>query len=108
MKCIASQIPVVDGYRNLRRIFGTLGFRDFEAAVLEDRRRRFATGEGGTGRTHTDTGERAARRGRSRRRTTTFRELKAREAPAYQNLSTIESAELLMSYSVDPFLPRHR
>ena len=36
----------------------------------------------------------------------TFRELKAREAPAYQNLSTIESAELLMSYSVGPFLPR--
>ena len=33
-------------------------------------------------------------------------ELKASEAPAYQNLSTIESAELLMSYSVHPFLPR--
>jgi pimeloyl-ACP methyl ester carboxylesterase len=32
--------------------------------------------------------------------------LKESEAPAYQNLSTIESAELLMSYSVEPFLPR--
>jgi len=32
--------------------------------------------------------------------------LKQREAPAYENRSTIESAELLMSYSVGPFLPR--
>jgi pimeloyl-ACP methyl ester carboxylesterase len=37
---------------------------------------------------------------------TTFKRLKETEAPAYQNLSTIESAELLMSYSVAPFLPR--
>jgi fermentation-respiration switch protein FrsA (DUF1100 family) len=36
----------------------------------------------------------------------TFVELKAREAPNYQNLSTIESAELLMSYNVEPFLSR--
>lgn len=105
VKCIASQIPVVDGYRNLRRIFGTLGFRDFEAAVTEDRRRRFATGEGGTWPHATDPAN-----GLSTwpfpETEETFRELKAREAPAYQNLSTIESAELLMSYSVDPFLPR--
>jgi uncharacterized protein len=36
----------------------------------------------------------------------TFLALKRREAPAYENRSTIESAELLMSYSVAPFLPR--
>ena len=68
-------------------------------------RRRFATGEGGTWPHATDPAN-----GLSTwpfpETEETFRELKAREAPAYQNLSTIESAELLMSYSVDPFLPR--
>jgi uncharacterized protein len=103
--CVASQIPVVDGYRNLRRIFGTLGFRAFEAAIAEDRRRRFETGEGGHWPHATDPAN-----GLSTwpfpETEATFVELKAREAPNYQNLSTIESAELLMSYSVDPFLPR--
>jgi len=36
----------------------------------------------------------------------TFLALKASEAPAYENRSTIESAELLMSYNVMSFLSR--
>jgi hypothetical protein len=36
----------------------------------------------------------------------TFLELKRTEAPLYQNSSTMESVELLMNYSVYPFLPR--
>ena len=47
VKCIASQIPVVDGYRNMRRVHGTIGFRAFEELLLQDRRNRFATGEDG-------------------------------------------------------------
>ena len=35
-----------------------------------------------------------------------FRELKQSEAPACENRSTIESAELLMTYHVSPYLPR--
>lgn len=106
VKCISSQIPVVDGYRNLRRIHGTVGFRKFQELLLADRRRRFADGEGGflphaspdpTAEICTwpfpETYE-------------TFRELKRVEAPAYENRSTIESAEFLMSYSVHPFLAR--
>ena len=46
--CAVSQIPVVDGYRNMRRVHGTMAFRRFEQLLLEDRRRRFASGEGGT------------------------------------------------------------
>jgi len=106
VRCLVSQIPVVDGYRNMRRVHGTVGFRAFEALLLEDRRRRFRTGEDGflphaaadpTAEVSTwpfpETYE-------------TFVELKAREAPAYENRSTIESAELLMSYDIGPFLPR--
>lgn len=106
VKCIASQIPVVDGYRNMRRVHGTIGFRPFEQLLLEDRRRRFATGEDGFL-------PHAAKDPTTEVSTwpfpetyETFKELKASEAPAYQNRSTIESAELLMSYSVEPFLPR--
>ena len=48
-----SQIPVVDGYRNMRRVHGTIGFRSFEqrparrpAATLRDRRGRHPPARG--------------------------------------------------------------
>ena len=106
VKCIASQIPVVDGYRNMRRVHGTLGFRAFEELLLEDRRRRFRTGEGGTLPHAAPDPATEISTWPFPETYETFVELKAAEAPNYQNLSTIESAELLMSYSVDPFLPR--
>jgi uncharacterized protein len=106
VKCVSSQIPVVDGYRNMRRVHGTIGFRKFEQLLLADRRRRFATGEDGFL-------PHAAKDPTTEVSTwpfpetyEIFRELKAMEAPLYENRSTIESAELLLSYSVDPFLPR--
>jgi uncharacterized protein len=106
VKCIASQIPVVDGYRNMRRVHGTVGFRAFEELLLEDRRRRFKTGRGGTLPHAAPDPSTVISTWPFPETYETFVELKASEAPAYQNLSTIESAELLMSYSVHPFLPR--
>jgi fermentation-respiration switch protein FrsA (DUF1100 family) len=106
VKCVSSQIPVVDGYRNMRRVHGTLGFRRFEAAILADRRRRFADGDEGFF-PHAAADDVAEISTWPFPETyETFKELKAREAPAYENRSTIESAELLMSYSVWPFVPR--
>jgi fermentation-respiration switch protein FrsA (DUF1100 family) len=106
VRCVSAQIPVVDGYRNMRRVHGTIGFRRFEQLLLEDRRARFVSGEGGYL-------PHAAPDPASEVSTwpfpetyETFLELKQREAPAYENRSTIESAELLMSYNVGPFLPR--
>lgn len=106
VKCIASQIPVVDGYRNMRRVHGTMGFRTFEKLLLDDRRNRFRTGE--------DVMIPHAVADPTSEISTwpfpetyqTFRELKQTEAPAYENRSTIESAELLMSYNIMPFLSR--
>ncbi|MCW2953736.1 MAG: alpha/beta hydrolase [Conexibacter sp.] len=106
VRCVASQIPVVDGYRNMRRVHGTVGFRAFERLLLEDRRRRFRTGEGGTLPHAAPDPTTEVSTWPFPETYRTFVELKASEAPAYQNLSTIESAELLMSYSVEPFLPR--
>jgi len=106
VKCAVSQIPVVDGYRNMRRVHGTMGFRRFEQLLLDDRRRRFATGEGGTLPHAAEDPAVEVSTWPFPETYTTFKQLKETEAPAYQNLSTIESAELLMSYSVAPFLPR--
>ena len=106
VKCVSAQIPVVDGYRNMRRVHGTMGFRRFEQLLLDDRRARFVSGEDGFL-------PHAAPDPASEVSTwpfpetyETFLELKQSEAPAYENRSTIESAELLMSYNVGPFLPR--
>ncbi len=106
VRCIASQIPVVDGYRNMRRVHGTVGFRAFEELLIEDRRRRFRTGEGGTLPHASEDPTTEVSTWPFRETFETFRELKVKEAPAYENLSTIESAELLMSYNIEPFLSR--
>lgn len=106
VKCIASQIPVIDGYRNMRRVHGTIGFRAFEQLLIDDRRNRFATGKDGMIPHAAPDPTTEVSSWPFAETYETFKELKQTDAPAYQNASTIESAELLMSYSVDPFLPR--
>lgn len=34
VRCVVSQIPVIDGYRNMRRVHGTLGFRKLMGEIL--------------------------------------------------------------------------
>jgi len=106
VRCVASQIPVVDGYRNMRRVHGTVGFRRFQDLLLEDRRRRFRTGDDGFLPHAAPDPVTEVSTWPFPETYETFVALKASEAPAYENRSTIESAELLMSYSVDRFLPR--
>ena len=73
---------------------------------MKDRRRRFATGEDGFLPHAAEDPESEVSTWPFPETYQIFRELKQSEAPAYENRSTIESAELLMSYSIDPFLPR--
>ena len=47
VRCVVSNIPVVDGYRNMRRVHGTMGFRALRSAIEADRKRRYTTGSGG-------------------------------------------------------------
>jgi pimeloyl-ACP methyl ester carboxylesterase len=83
-----------------------MGFRKFEELLLDDRRSRFATGEDGFLPHAAPDPNTEVSTWPFPETYETFRELKQREAPAYENRSTIESAELLMSYHVGPFLPR--
>src|SRR5215813_8617650 len=45
VRCIVSNIPVVDGWLTMKQVHGALAFRALQALVLDDRRRRLAKGE---------------------------------------------------------------
>jgi len=101
-----SIVAVVDGYENMRRVHGRDGFRALLAAVEADRERR-AAGEPGayipmSAPDHWQT----VCTWPFPEVDTIFNELKASEAPRHEHRNTIESVELLLQYSVFPYLPR--
>lgn len=106
VKCIISNIPVVDGYENMRRVHGTARFNDLQAALLADRRSR-AKGK--------PSAPLAFSSLKPHEELSTwpfplihevFHEIKAKEAPLHEHWSTMESTELLLSYTVFPFTRR--
>ncbi|CUR59870.1 conserved hypothetical protein [metagenome] len=107
VKAIVSQIPVVDGYRNMRRIHGTMGWRRLWTAILEDRQLRY---EDPAKRLHlphaTEDPEHELSAWPFPETRTTFAQLQSTEAPLYQNLSTMESVDLLLNYDVNYFVDR--
>jgi hypothetical protein len=107
VKCIVSTIPVVDGYRNMRRVHGIQGFRRLMDAIMADREQRYAEG-GNRGRI-----DFAAPNPANTVCTwplpetyEVFMNLKKTEAPLHEHWSTAESTELLMNYTVFPYVPR--
>jgi uncharacterized protein len=107
VKVIVSQIPVVDGYENMRRVHGTMGYRRLWATILEDRERRFADPESRLHIPHaTAEPDRDLSTWPFPETFHTFAALKASEAPLYQNSSTVESVDLLLNYDIIPFARR--
>lgn len=107
IRAIVSQIPVVDGYRNMRRVHGTMGYRRLWQAVLEDRRLRYEDPAKRLYLPHASTDpENELSAWPFPETRTTFAALQETEAPLYQNSSTMESVDLLLNYSVDPFVSR--
>jgi hypothetical protein len=107
VKCLVSQIPVVDGYENMRRAHGSIGYRRLWRTIIEDRALRYdRPGE----RLHIPhaTAEPAEDLGTWPFPETyhTFKALQETEAPLYQNRSTVESVDLLLEYDVLPFARR--
>ena len=41
MRCLVSQIPVVDGSENMRRVHGSVAYRELWQQILEDRLTRY-------------------------------------------------------------------
>ena len=105
VKCVVSQIPIIEGWYNSMRAHGSVGFRELTALVEEERRRRYLSGEhrtiphSGDPKTevvcwpHPETKP-------------IFMEIKQSSAPRHEHFSTIESVELLWRYDMRPYLPR--
>jgi fermentation-respiration switch protein FrsA (DUF1100 family) len=106
VKNVISIVPVVDGYVNMRRVHGTTGFRRLEEAVRNDRVNRYATGEYGYMAMSTTDVANELCTWPFPETYEAFTELKRTVAPAHEHRNTIASTELLMSYSVYPFIGR--
>jgi uncharacterized protein len=105
VRAVVGVVPTVDGWQNMRLAHGTLGFRRLQAAILEARRKLYATGE------HTYIDHQPEKESHLAvwpfpKSKVTFRHLKATQAPAYDGRSTVASADLLLAYDVMPYARR--
>jgi uncharacterized protein len=107
VKLAVSNIPVVNGYENMRRTHGSMRFNDLEKLFLEDRRARAKHGSGG-GRLAMSSLTPAIELSTWPFPTIheVFLDIKGREAPNHEHWSTVESTELLLNYDVSPFAKR--
>jgi fermentation-respiration switch protein FrsA (DUF1100 family) len=105
VRAVCAIVPVIDGYENLRLAHGTMSFRRLKAALIEARRSLYTTGEityiDHQPATEADLGTWPFPPSRI-----VFADLKAKQAPAYEGYATAASTELLLGYSVQPFLVR--
>ena len=107
VKCIVSSLPVVDGYTNMRQAHGTVGFRRLLQAVQEDRKSRFENDRNyGYIPMAVPDPARALCTWPFPETYEAFTQIQELEAPRHEHRSTIESVELLMSYTVFPYLRR--
>lgn len=105
VRAVCSVVPVIDGWDNLRLSHGTVSFRALLAALEDARRQLYETGE------HTYVDHQPIELGavgtfpfpHSR---ATFARLRESEAPGYVGSATAQSTEMLLAYSVRPFLGR--
>jgi uncharacterized protein len=105
VRAVCGVVPTVDGYQNMRLAHGTLGFRRLQAALLDARRRLFATGEQ-TYLPHQPSSEGELATWPFPKSRVTFARLKETQAPAYEGRATAASTELLLGYSVMPYVER--
>jgi len=105
VRAVCGVVPVIDGYQNLRLAHGTMSFRRLQAALLEARRKLSATGEH-TYIDHQPASESDLGTWPFPKSKVTFAGLRAAQAPAYEGYATAVSTELLLGYSVTPFLGR--
>jgi fermentation-respiration switch protein FrsA (DUF1100 family) len=104
VKCVVSNVPVVDGFETARRIHGTKRFRAFRQAILDDRRHRYETGEYGYNAFAGETDELVTVPLDDVK--DVFESIKATMAPSLELRSTIASNEAWLEYTVYPYLKR--
>jgi acetyl esterase/lipase len=104
VKCIVSQIPVIEGWYNSMRAHGSVGFRELTALVDEDRKNRYLTGthghipHSGDPKTEVVTWPHPETK-------PVFMKIKETTAPRHEHYSTIQSVEFVWAYNMRPYLP---
>lgn len=104
VKCIVSQIPVIEGMYNSMRAHGSVGFRELTALVNEDRKNRYLTGihghipHSGDPKTEVATWPHPETK-------PIFLKIKETTAPRHEHFSTVQSVEFVWAYNVRPYLP---
>ena len=106
IRCVVSNIPVVDGYETLLRDHGERQFTALQNLLYDDRQQRYR-GE--------PSGQIPMSALNPQNTLSTwpfpdiyegFAKIKHEEAPAHEHWSTIESVEMLLNYTVFPYVPR--
>lgn len=98
-----STIPVIDGRQTLRRNHGEVRFAQLVKLMDEDRRRRFADGEGQLMAMSPAESDAEMSTWPFTHVHSAFTGIKAREAPLHEHVNTIESTELLYAYRAIPY-----
>jgi uncharacterized protein len=108
VKVVVSNVPVVSGYENMQRVHGSERFRKLNALILEDRRKRFETGEYGylTMSATPTSPEAELVTWPFDEVKTVFEDLQRTQAPSHEHRSTIASVEMLMQYDVSHYAHR--
>jgi fermentation-respiration switch protein FrsA (DUF1100 family) len=106
VKCIVSNIPVVDGQQSMQLAHGSLGYRALTELILEDRRKHSETGEYGYMPMSSTDPSAGLVTWPFPEVTEAFIMLKEREAPNHEHRNTIASVEKLIEYNVGPWVSR--
>ncbi len=107
VKAIVSIVAMVDGWENQRRIHGERRFRELCKIIADDRERRFKgdPNEGYIAMSSADPDNELAAWNYPEVYEV-FMHLKETVAPLHEHYSTVESVELVLDYTVFPFLRR--
>jgi len=106
VRCIVSNIPVVDGFLTMKQVHSALAFRDLQALILKDRRERQAANRFGYMPMSTENPAAELTTWPFPEVTSAFIKFKDTVAPNHQHRNTVASTELLMNYDVSPYVTR--
>lgn len=106
VKCIVSNIPVIDGDKTMRLVHGSLAFRKLAQLIVDERRERLETGEHGYLPMSTLTPSEELSTWPFPEVTEGFAVLKEQQAPNHEHRNTIASVDHLLTYDPSGFAPR--
>jgi pimeloyl-ACP methyl ester carboxylesterase len=106
VKAIVSTIPVVEGDTNMRRVHGEERYKDLVGLINTDRRARYEGKEPGLIPFHVADPTKDLSTWPFADSLPVFSKLRETTAPNFENYSTIESVEMMLAYTVFPYVRR--